>query len=118
MLGMPLSILPPPIKPPVKNTLSAGFIALIARLAAAALQPVKSAGVSPHRTGTRGSARTFDLRALHAVQAFERFVRFGRGPEDFRGSSGWKGARTRRDRWEEGDVIIMLAPGWLKGGCG
>lgn len=38
LLRMSLSILPPPIKPPVKNTLGADFIALIARLAAAALQ--------------------------------------------------------------------------------
>lgn len=112
LLRMPLSKLPPPIQPPVKYTLGADFTAPIARLAAAALRQVKPSQPKSNQRvfHYESEARTFDLRALQAVQAFERFVRFGRGPADRRGSSGWtvEGARRRRDRGGGCDVMLCL----------
>lgn len=102
---MSLRIFPASIKPPVENTLGADFITLVAWLAAAALLSSQLVFTTSHDFDI--NPRTLDFRALQAVHAFERFVRFGRGPLGRKGSSGWKGAITRRDSWFASDVMLL-----------
>lgn len=100
---MSLGIFPASIAACIKDTRAADFNAFIARLAAAALLQFQPVSIVSHHS----NARTFDFRALQAVQAFELFVRFGRGRLCLEGSSWWKGARTRRDLLVVGGVMLL-----------